>query len=260
MIHTQALQIPWPLFSLSGAFTGRLLSSHDGDMVLNFRTKIFANLPTEFRVADPELDDIAGAELQWAREHLCKTSVTLGIFHHRELIAFASLVLPQNGTAHPGNPLIGLADAQSGHCAHLAACMVAENFRGMHLQTKLIHWRRSFAIRAGRSLLVSMTACGNRYSLRNLLSAGLSIRWIGERGPGRWWYALAVDLEADAEAPTRLDPIWVHGDDYPQQVALTRQGFEGVAETLRPDTHGRPAFYIAFARRSVMAPVAVVAA
>jgi hypothetical protein len=234
-------------------FTSRLMSWQDVEAVLKFRQQIFTTLPKAFRVTDPDLDDVASAEMAWARQHLCEPGVTLGVFHQSEMIAFASLTFPQKGASDKIGTLMGLSDAQAARSAHLAACMVAEGFRGLRLQPKLINWRRDLATQAGRTFIVSMTACGNHHSLRNMMDAGLSIRWVGEMAPGRWWQALAMDLETGTDAPKLVNPVWIKGEDYLQQAALTRQGFEGVAEIIRPGLNGKLCAHLEFAEREVMA-------
>ena len=234
-------------------FSSRLMSWQDVDAVLEFRRKIFATLPKKFRVTDPDVDDVESAEMAWARQHLCEPGVTLGVFHQSEMIAFASLTFPQRGAADEIGTLMGLSAAQSARSAHLAACMVAEGFRGLRLQPKLINWRRDLALQAGRTFIVSMTACGNNHSLRNMLDAGLSIRWVGEMKPGRWWHALAMDLEPSTDTPRLINPVWISGEDYPRQAVMTRQGFEGVGEIIRPGLDGKLCAHLEFAEREVLA-------
>lgn len=238
-------------------FSSRLMSLQDVDTVLEFRRKIFATLPKEFRVTDPDVDDVASAEIAWARQHLCAPNVTLGVFYQSEMIAFASLTFPPKGAADKISTLMGLSDAQAARAAHLAACMVAEGFRGLRLQPKLINWRRDLAIQTGRTFIVSMTACGNNHSLRNMLDAGLSIRWVGEMKPGRWWHALAMDLEPSTDTPKLVNPVWINGEDYLQQAVMTRQGFEGVGEIIRLGPNGKLCSHLEFAEREVTTPSAV---
>lgn len=231
-------------------FTSRLLGWQDLEAVLAFRKQIFATLPPAFRLTDPDRDDVASAEMDWARTHLRDSGMTLGVFHQADMVAFASLTLPQAGVGGEISRLIGLSESEIARSAHMAACMVAEDFRGLRLQSKLLTWRRDIALRAGRSLIVAMTACGNRYSLRNMIDAGMSIRWVGELTPHRWWQILATDLHPDAANGQLLDHVWVRGDDYVRQAMLTAQGFEGLAEISTPGVDGEMYTQLEFAHRA----------
>ena len=237
-------------------FTSRILEWHDLDMVLTFRQQIFAVLPREFRMADPECDDLVKTELDWANTHLRHPAVTLGIFNNTQMIAFASLLLPDTGAGGDISRLMGMSNTEIDRSAHMAACMVAEDFRGLRMQSRLLAWRRAVAVQAGRSLLVSMTACGNMPSLRNMIDAGMSIRWVGEFRPKRWWQVVAKDLQPGAENMHLAHHVWVKADDYPRQAALTAEGFEGLAEISRPGRDGKLCAHFEFAQRVMRVPTA----
>jgi hypothetical protein len=234
-------------------FTSRLLTPDDQSVVLRFRQRIFATLPPEFRLLDPDLMAAStpsnAAEARWAQLHLSRPGITLGVFHQDQLVAYASLLLPAcEAEGGDLSRLLGLPDGDIARSAHMAACMVAEDFRGLRLQSKLLAWRRECAVRAKRSLLLAMTAGGNRYSLRNMLDAGLCVRWVGELRPGRWWHVLALDLQqGPRNAATQHE--WVKADDYLRQAQLTGLGFEGVAEMTRPGWHASMDTYLDFAAR-----------
>jgi hypothetical protein len=231
-------------------FTSRLLDWHDLAAVLTFRKQIFATLPPMFRLTNPDCDDVASAEFSWASKHLRDPGMTLGVFYNAEMVAFASLILPQAETGSEISRLIGLSKTEVARSAQMAACMVAEDFRGLRLQSKLLAWRRDTAIQAGRSLIVAMTACGNLYSLRNMIDAGMSIRWVGELTPRRWWQILATDLQPDLARRQLTDHVWVKGDDYVRQAMLTAQGFEGLAEISCPGADGKLCTQLEFAHRT----------
>ena len=152
------LALPRGLLQLSS----RLLTWRDHEDVLAFRRQIFLTLPRKFRVTDPDCEDIETAETRWAQTHLCHQAITLGIFHGSKLIAFASLIFPQGASEDDKlSRLLGLSNSDNQRSAQMAACMVAEDFRGFRLQPALLAWRRHVAALAGKSLIVSMTACGN---------------------------------------------------------------------------------------------------
>jgi hypothetical protein len=241
-------------------FTSRLLMPDDQAVVLRFRQHIFATLPAQFRLADPQAvaasnvstavqEGYGQTEARWAQLHLSRPGITLGVFHRGQLVAYASLLLP--GCEAEGGDLsrlLNLSGVDTARSAHMAACMVAEDFRGLRLQSKLLAWRRECAVRANRSLLLGMTACGNRYSLRNMLDAGLCVRWVGEIRPGRWWHVLALDLQlAPHTAVTQHE--WVRADDYRRQAQLTGLGFEGVADMTRPGWNATMDTFLDFAAR-----------
>jgi hypothetical protein len=257
MMKPWAIQVELPLLHLPrglSQLSSRLLTWQDHEDVLAFRRQIFSTLPREFRLTDPDCENLESAEIRWAQTHLSHPAVTLGIFHGSTLIAFASLILPQTASEDDRlSHLLGLSDSEIKRSAQMAACMVAEDFRGLRLQPKLLAWRRHLAVLANRSFIASMTACGNVYSMRNLLEAGMSIRWVGELKPDRWWQILAMELQPPSAAPPWLNPVWVKGDDYRQQAALTQLNYEGVVEIAEPGINGQTCNRIEFAQRAVLA-------
>jgi hypothetical protein len=233
-------------------FSSRLLSWEDREMVLGFRKSIFALLPAQFRLLDPALDDIEHAELQWAETYLRSPGLTLGVFCHGKLIAFASSLLPRAQGGGDPSRLLQLSDADIERSAQMSACMVAPEFRGMRLQSKLLNWRKDMAILSGRTLLVSMTACGNIYSLRNMLEIGMSIRWIGELKRQRWWQVLALDMRARRQGDAKMEfssHVCVDAENYTKQAELVGKGFEGLVMLFRPDAAGNVRGHFEFAKR-----------
>lgn len=241
------LQLPRNLSQLSS----RLLSWRDHEEVLAFRRHIFLTLPKQFRVTDPDCENLETAETKWAQTHLCLPAITLGIFHGSKLIAFASLIFPQSASKdNKISSLLNLSDFDIQRSAQMAACMVAEDFRGLRLQPALLRWRCHLAVLAGKSFIVSMTACGNVYSMRNLLGAGMSIRWVGELKPDRWWQILAMDLPTVNARPPRLNPVFVQGNDYRQQAALTQLDYEGFVDIAETFINGQRSGHLEFIKRT----------
>lgn len=231
--------------------SSRLLDWDDLEMVLEFRESIFAKLPSQFRLQNPDTDDIETAELNWAKRHLLEPGLTLGVFCSQKLIGFASLLLPENALPGDASQLLGLSDAQIARSATMASCMIAPEFRGMRLQSKLLSWRKDVAAIRGRTLLVAMTACGNVYSLRNMLNIGMSIQWVGELKPSRWWQVLALDLCEQSRIDRKLqfdNHVCVQLDDFTKQAALIADHFEGIGIVLVPDSSGAFREHFEFAR------------
>lgn len=234
---------PWPLQARSVPLqlpkglrhvNGRLLGLADADAVLALRRRTLATMRPELRVMDPERGCSPDVEAAWAQTHLGPRALTQGVFDADALVGFATVVLPLAQGRDDISRLLGLPATDVARSAHMAACMVAEDYRGLHLQTKLLNWRREAARVAQRSLLLAMTACGNTHSRRNLLAAGLGIRWVGELRPSSWWYILAQDL--GPQPPLAGGGEWVDLSRLDRQMALAAQGWVGVSETVWPGT------------------------
>lgn len=225
-------------------FSARLLSPADAAAVFDLRRRVFATLPLEFRLNDPADQDVERAEREWADEHLNRPAITLGVFAGASLIAYATVILPGGDYRCEIGDRLNLSSDDMANSAHLASCFIDNGYRGHGLQLKLIKWRLAVARIFERRLVVSMTAAGNEYSRRNLLAAGLSVKRVAERTPGRFWYYLGLDLAA----PQRrvIESVWVHDSERARQVELTAAGFEGIVEKARLGPHSHE-FFIQFA-------------
>lgn len=208
----------------------RPLTLADSDTVLTLRRHILQTMPPLLRAVDPIQGCTPAVEQAWARHHLGEGAHALGVWNGTTLVALACLVLAD--PAHPQDPghLLGLPEGEWGRAAHLAACLVSEDYRGLHLQTKLLNWRREVALAQGRTLLMALTACGNTHSRHNLMAAGMGIHWVGEWRPGSWWHGLLQDLDPAAEPIADHHHEWVGVSQVARQAELLASGHVGVAE------------------------------
>lgn len=244
------LRLPRALSHLSA----RLLTPADADVLLALRRTVLSTMPAALRAVDPARGLTPAVEQAWASKHLGPRAHTLALFDGQALIAFACLLWADpHDPEDPGHLLkLSAHDWQRG--AHMAACMVGEDHRGLHLQAKLLNWRRCMAERCQRTLLMGMTACGNSYSRRNMMGAGMGIRWIGEWRPDSWWHALTMDLTPEALLPDDDRHEWVAVSDLMRQRELIATGYVGVAETAIFSMERRKASRLQFVRRSPASP------
>lgn len=227
----------------------RLLTPSDADPVLALRRDILRAMPPALRAVDPERGCLPDVEQAWAHTHLGARARTLGVFDGSTLVALACLLLADRTDPHDPGHALGLPQPEWDRTAHMASCLVAEDYRGLHLQAKLLNWRREVALQNGRTLLLAMTACGNEYSRRNLLAAGLGIHWVGQWRPGTWWYGLAEDIGPTAPPPSDRDHEWVGVSNIERQQALLAAGFVGVAEMNWHGTERRHESRLQYVRR-----------
>lgn len=241
-----ALHLPRALAHLQP----RPLTVAQADEALAFRRSVLHGMPDALRADDPVTAGSPAVEQQWADAHLGGRARALGVWSGASLVALACLQLAdETDPADPGH-LLGLQGPQWTRAAHMAACLVHEDYRGLHLQAKLLNWRRDVALAGGRSLITAMTACGNLYSRRNLLAAGLGIQWIGQRRPGSWWYGLVLDAAPKSDPLADRDHEWVDGNDFERQSALIDQGFVGVAEAAWLSGDREPVPRLQYVRRN----------
>ncbi|MBY0463644.1 MAG: hypothetical protein K2W33_01735 [Burkholderiales bacterium] len=222
-----ALQLPRALAHLHA----RLLTLADADTVLAFRRQVLAQMPATLRAVDPARGLLPEVEQAWAAKHLGPRATTLALFNNQRLVAFGCLL--QAHAQDPEDPghLLNLAAPDWQRGAHMAACLVNEDYRGLHLQARLLHWRRHLADINGRTLLLGMTACGNTFSRRNMMGAGMTIRWIGEWRTGSWWYLLSMDLAQATHLPADNRHEWVALGNVDRQRELLASGYTGVTES-----------------------------
>lgn len=240
-----ALHLPRAL----GHLHSRRVTLADADAVLGLRRHILHGMPDALRAVDPAVGCSAPVEARWAQQHLGPFSHSLGVFHAEALVAVACLVLAQpTDPLDPGHTL-GLLAGHWHRSAHMAACLVHEDYRGLHLQAKLLNWRRDTALAHQRTLLLAMTACGNTYSRRNLLEAGLGIAWLGQTRPGSWWYGLILDLDPALDPPCDRDHEWVGLQQRTRQAELLAQGYVGSVERPCPPHDRRREPRLQFIRR-----------
>lgn len=229
----------------------RPLTPADAPSALALRRHILQAMPPLLRAVDPVRGCSPEVEQAWAHTHLGPRAHTLGVWDGEALVALACLLLADANDPHDPGHTLGLPAPEWGRAAHMAACLVHEDYRGLHLQTKLLNWRREVAQAHGRTLLMAMTACGNTYSRRNLLAAGLGIHWVGEWRPGSWWYGLVQDLGPEAPPLADRDHEWVGLTDVARQNALLANGFVGVAEMAWYGTERRQEPRLQYVRRNV---------
>jgi GNAT superfamily N-acetyltransferase len=246
-VEVPALHLPRAL----GHLHSQLLSLEQAETVLALRREILTAMPAALRAIDPALGCLPAVEHAWALQHLGPGARTLGVFDGPTLVALACL-----RTADPTDPddpahLLSLPAADWARTAHMAVCLVAEAYRGLKLQSRLLNWRRELAVRQGRTLLMAMTACGNGFSRRNLLAAGLGIHWVGAWRPGTAWYAMLQDLGPEGEPPSDHDHEWVSVSHLERQAALLAAGYVGVAEMGWHGSDRRQEPRLQFVRRDV---------
>jgi hypothetical protein len=243
------LQLPRAL----GHLHARLVTLADADTVLAFRRQVLAQMPAALRAIDPARGLLPEVEQAWAAKHLGPSATTLALFDDQTLIAFACLL--QANAQDPEDPghLLNLAAPDWPRSAHMAACLVNEDYRGLHLQAKLLHWRRHLADINGRTLLLGMTACGNTFSRRNMMGVGMAIRWIGEWRTGSWWYLLSMDLTQATRLPADTRHEWVALGNTDRQRELIANGYAGVTESTAYTQDRRRDTRLQFVHRETLA-------
>ena len=227
----------------------RLLLISDADKVLSLRRSVLQTMNPALRAVDPERGCAPDVEKAWADKHLGPRAHTLGVFQGDTLQAFACLLLADEQDPQDPGHLMGLTGGEWGRAAHMAACMVNEDYRGLNLQSRLLKWRRQVAVSQQHNLLMAMTACGNTYSRRNLLDSGLGIHWVGEWRPGSWWHGLKLDLAVNPLALDDGQHEWVSASDVEHQRRLIAQGYVGVAEMSSHGVERRVELRLQFVHR-----------
>ena len=222
-------------------FSHRLLDWSDLEQVLAFRRDIFANIAPHFRVNIPHVDDVLTQELKWCEKHLVLPGITIGVFDDNRLIAYATVLLSVGKGVTDVSQLLSLNEQDLQRSAELASCMVDKHYRGLGLQASLLRWRIELATKHERSLFVGMTACGNSYSLGNMLGAGMTIRWVGQIAPDRWFQGLLLDTKNCSQV-FDSDALLVDSQDFATQLEWLSHGYEGVSidfsqESLNPEVY-----------------------
>lgn len=243
------LDIPPLAFSGSGLhFSHRLLDWSDLEQVLAFRRDIFADIAPHFRVRIPPVDDVLTDELKWCEKHLRLPGVTIGVFDDNRLIAYASVLLSVGKGVTDISHLLGFNEQDLQRSAELSSCMVDKHFRGLGLQASLLRWRIELATKHERSLFIGMTACGNSYSLGNMLGAGMTIRWVGQIAPGRWFQGLMLDTQSHSQV-CWSDTLSADWQDFAAQFELLDRGYEGVSIDFLEGVLNPEQYRIRFSKR-----------
>jgi GNAT superfamily N-acetyltransferase len=157
--------------------------------------------------------------------HLEQDGRILGVFDAQgELTAYAVLGLPRADDPENFGRDIGLPEGELGTVAHLDGIGVHPEWRGHGLHRALISERIALATAAGRRVVLSMAAPGNRWSLGNLLaSGGEVVALIPKYGAMRF-----VVRYRQSPGPTPSGPA-VPLDDLERHAALLAEGWRGVA-------------------------------
>lgn len=229
--------------------TARLLTPADAAPLLAMRRTVLSGMPAALRVVDPDRGLTPEIEQAWTSKHLGPRASTLALFDGEAMIAFACLLWADaQDPEDPGHRLnLSAHDWQRG--AHMAACMVNEDYRGLHLQAKLLNWRCRLAETHRRTLLMGMTACGNTHSRRNMMGCGMGIQWVGELRPGSWWHILAMDLTRGDWLTNDHHHEWVEVNNHARQRELIAAGYVGVAEMAAHSIERRRASRLQFVHR-----------
>jgi hypothetical protein len=93
-----------------------------------------------------------------------------------------------------------------------------------------------------------MTACGNSYSLRNVFSAGITIRSVGQIASGRWFQGLMLDTLNHSHV-CESTSLLIDWQDFAAQFELLGRGYEGVSIDFSEGALNPERYRIRFSKR-----------
>lgn len=206
----------------------RLLTFKDIPALRSLRADVLSGLPhPDLYVREPD-------EPEFLRTHVDAVKgagETIGIFDGEHLVAYGMLGLPApDDPDNLGRFFNSIRPDLK--VAHLAGCMVAQGYRGQHLQRILLKARLTLARGRGRNFCVAMASMHNHASRHNLMREGLSIGWVGELD-GLKRQLLAIDLAKPLMLEPQRTQVVLY-DDWEGQRDLIRRGWWGV------DSHSNP--------------------
>lgn len=157
----------------------RILTADDVPALMLLRNDVLGSLP------DPDMYVREPNEAAFVLEHIgtaneASRGETIGVFDGGRLAAYGMLGLPSEYDPSNLGRYLGYEGPQLGRVAHLASCMVAQPYRGSHLQCSLLAARMCLAHARGREVCIAMVSPRNHASRTNLMREGLHISWTGE--------------------------------------------------------------------------------
>jgi hypothetical protein len=199
------------------------LTNTDFDELKAFRHAIITDLedPDFYHREDDENDFIAS--------HLEGSGLSIGVFHEDRLIAYAALGLPVGQQKNLAD-LLGLA-FDNNSVAHLSACMVARNWRGIGLQYMLARLRLSIARLCGRNTVLSIISPRNHVSWGNLLPLGLHVKGMVRLYEGVDRFVLLRDFETSYDLGVYSE---VRSEDASRHRDLLANGLIGTRKLSQP--------------------------
>lgn len=156
----------------------RILTADDVPALMLLRNDVLASLP------DPDMYVRESNEAAFVLAHIgagngASKGETIGVFDGCRLAAYGMLGLPSEHDPSNLGRYLGYEGPQLGRVAHLASCMVAQPYRGSHLQCSLLAARMCLAHARGREVCIAMVSPKNLASRTNLMREGLHISWTG---------------------------------------------------------------------------------
>lgn len=191
-------------YTLPQPFRMRILTPDDLSALMALRNDVLASLPhPDLYVREPNDAEFVCAHIG------AMTGIgegeTIGVFDGDRLAAYGMLGLPSEHDPANLGRFLGYEGPQLGLVAHIASCMVAQPYRGSHLQCALLAARMHLARQRGRKVCIAMVSPRNHASRTNLMREGLRSGWIGEID-GLQRELMAIDLGA-ADASTRSPAV-----------------------------------------------------
>ena len=84
--------------------------------------------------------------------------------------------------------------------------------------------------------------------MRNMLGAGMTIRWVGQIAPDRWFQSLMLDTENDSQV-LWSDTSLVDWQDFQTQFDLLARGYEGVSIDFLEGAFNPERYRLKFSKR-----------
>ena len=173
--------------------------------------------------------------------HMEDEGFILGAFVGGALVGYGLASLPHSLEDSYG-PVLGLPDAEFPLIGQLEGAAVHPDWWGHHLHFNLATWRIECLAAAGYKHIGATVAPRNTWSLRNLLSVGMTVRVVAEMYGGLLRYVVLWEgAERPPPAPTsgpdtlRRLPL----NAIAEQTVLLHQGWRGIAlEAVPPEQGG----------------------
>ncbi|HWR39120.1 MAG TPA: hypothetical protein VN611_06440 [Patescibacteria group bacterium] len=166
---------------------------------------------------------------------LGEDGMVIGVFCAQRLIGFRVLYIHHPGD--PDNPLSCIGQSRE-ETAHLALCVILPKFRGSSLQKKMgVPLLRAAMAEKPFTRLCSIVSPHNYPSISDKIFQGMVVVKLMPKFKGIWRYIFYRDMTVPVGVRT-AEPVFALSADYPRQIELLEQGYQGVQLERRDSGDG----------------------
>ncbi len=186
---------------------------------------------------DPEI--FWAHPVEYFREIFEVERSVIGVLTEDGLVAYSLIYIPEEGKALEGRENLGqdmnLSSEDLRRAAHLQATIVHPDYRGNSLQRRMAEHHLDVLEKKGYEHILCTISPKNPFSLKNIMSCGLTIKGLKIKFNGWWRYIMYKNISYISHPIFPCpDGVRIRGSDIEGQIDLLSKGFIGCRMEMVP--------------------------